>query len=239
MNEELADRLSYATARRLLDDVRSLFVGFADELGDAKAKQDAMTVEFLLSSAEFAIESGLDRDAPAQLSIRTFFLAFTDIDAVLGAAAAVSIDVLREKLSQPPASTTAGILDQITDIQRADAAATTLIKRRLGAYQTISGDTFRHALRMIDEAQPGLEQRRPDWIPQSAALEAEVAEVTQRGRPPKHSKAKVKAIYDAYLQKPASQGINEFARLHGFKTRQQVQDLFDRDGLEWRGSENH
>ena len=210
----------------------------ADELGDLKNEQDAMTADILLFNAKIADEIGLELDPSAKLANDMFFLAFTDNDAVLGAAISTAIDALREDIAQPPAATTAEILTQVTDIQRAHTAALMLLRTRMDALRTFTGGTSKRVMRMTGDALTRLEQRRDAIAAQIDVSEAEGAEVTQpgRGRPPKRewSDAEIRGLHAAYLVRD-EQTATQFAKRNHLAESQMFK-LFRRVGITKKGT---
>ena len=233
--------VSYYSARRWRADVCGRFVGIADEMDAIKSEQDAMTAEILLFNAEIADEIGLVNGDVARLAVGMFLKSYTNYDAVLSAAIAAAIGTLREKLAQPPAATTAGVLDQAADAGNAIDAALGLIRTRMDATQTFGSDTLRQAKGMAIDSLIGLQQRSQAGAAQIAAIEAEVAEVTQpgRGRPPKRewSDAEILGLHAAYLVRDERTAAQFATRNH--LTESQMFKLFRRVGITKKGSGNY
>ena len=233
--------VSYHSASRWWKDVHSRYASVAVELDALKGEQDAMTAEIMLLNAEIAVEIGLDLDPSAKLANDMFFRVYTNYDAVLAAAIAAAIDALREKLAQPPAATTAGILDQVAAWGSAVDATTGLIKTRMGAEKTFVGDTFVQVRGMAQDSLTRLQQRSQAGAAQIAAIEAEVAAVTRPGpgRPPKRvwSDAEIRALHAAYLVRDERTAAQFAKRNH--LTESQMFKLFRRVGITKKGSGNY
>ncbi len=231
----------YYSASRWWKDVHSRYASVAVELDALKGEQDAMTAEIMLLNAEIAVEIGLDLDPSAKLANDMFFRVYTNYDAVLGAAIAAAIDALREKLAQPPAATTAGILDQVAAWGSAVDATTGLIKTRMGAEKTFVGDTFVQARGMAQDSLTRLEQRSQAGAAQIAAIEAEVAAVPRpsRGRPPNRewSDDEIRELHAAYLVRDERTAAQFAKRNH--LTESQMFKLFRRVGITKKGSGNY
>lgn len=254
--------MTYRSASRWLDDVRIAFVKIADELDAIKGEQDKSTAELLFLSAKIADEIGLDSNAVAKLTTDMFFRTYTNTDAVLGAALAAAIDALREKLAQPAAPTTVGILDQVSALERAVGAATALVRARLAASQTFVDGGFHQVLDMaqttLTELLTTVEQRTLAAIEQSFAskvapvgalvrltpidtsaaladIEAKIAEVTQPGRPAdkEWSDAEIRDLHAAYLVRGEQTSI-AFAKRNNLSEGQMFK-LFRRVGITKKG----
>ena len=233
--------VSYSSASRWLENVRSRFPRIADELDALKGEQDVMTAEILLFNAQIAVEIGLDSDAAAKLANDMFFRAYTNYDAVVSAAISAAIDALREKLAQPPAATTVGILDQVAALPSAADAALGLIRMRMDAGQTFVGDTFTQVRGMARDSWAQMEQLSQARAAQIAAIAAEVAEVTQPGpgRPPKRewSDDEIRALHAAYLVR-GKQTAAQFAKRNHL-TESQMFKLFRRVGITKKAPGNY
>ena len=233
--------VSYYSARRWRADVCGRFVGIVDEMDAIKSEQDAMTAEILRFNAEIADEIGLVNGDMARLAVGMFLKSYTNYDAVLAAAIAAAIGTLREKLAQPPAATTAGVLDQAAAAGNAIDAALGLIRTRMDATQTFGSDTLHQAKGMAIDSLIGLQQRSQAGAAQIAAIEAEVAAVTRPGpgRPPKRvwSDAEIRALHAAYLVRDERTAAQFATRNH--LTESQMFKLFRRVGITKKGSGNY
>ncbi|MBP8291833.1 MAG: hypothetical protein KAX65_03600 [Caldilineaceae bacterium] len=233
--------VSYYSARRWRADVCGRFVGIADEMDAIKSEQDAMTAEILRFNAETDDEIGLVNGDMARLAVGMFLKSYTNYDAVLSAAIAAAIGALREKLAQPHAATTAGVLDQVADVGNTIDAALGLIRTRMDATQTFGSDSLHQAKGMAIDSLIALEQRSQAGAAQIAAIEAEVAEVTQQGpgRPPKRvwSDDEIRELHAAYLVRDEQTAAQFATRKH--LTESQMFKLFRRVGITKKGSGNY
>lgn len=233
--------LSHYSASRWLEDGRSRFLETADELDAMRGEQDALTTRIVRIFDEAEVEIGVDRSELADLAVGMFLRSHTNYDAVLSAATAAATDALREKLAQPAAATTAGILDQHAAWQSATVAATGLIKARMAAWDAFAGDTLQQVKGMaIDSLTKGMEQRSQAAVAQIAAIEAEVAELARQGpgRPPKQvwSDDEIRALHAAYLERGVQTAAQFAGRNH--LTESQMFKLFRRIGITKKGPGN-
>lgn len=254
--------LPYYSASRWLANVRNTFAGIADEIDACKGEQDAMRVEILRLCAEIAGEIGLATDPPAKLASDLFFLAHTNNDAVLGAATAAEIDALREKIAQPTPATTAGILRQVAALEHAAVSAIVLIRTRMATFEA-EVESFGQAQGITGDVLTQLEQRQAARAEQTsdikvttvgvlvrltpvdtraalAAIEAEIAAVTQpgrrrAGRPPAKvwSDAEIRDLHAAYLVRGVQTAI-DFAKSNNLSEGQMFK-LFRRVGISKKG----
>ena len=233
--------VSYYSASRHRETWRRKFAKIADEMDAIKSEQDATTAAILRFNAEIADEIGLVNGDMARLTVGMFLKSYTNYDAVLSAAIAAAIGALREKLAQPPAATTAGILDQAADAGNTIDAALGLIKTRMDATQTFGSDSLHQAKGMAIDSLIALQQRSQAGAAQIAAIEAEVAEVTQQGpgRPPKRvwSDDEIRELHAAYLVRDERTAAQFATRNH--LTESQMFKLFRRVGITKKGSGNY
>ena len=210
--------VSYYSASRRWENWRSKFTKIVDQIDAIKDEQNARTAEIVQIRAEIEGDIGLANDGLAKLATDMLLRTFTNYDAVLGAEIAAAIDDLREKLAESPAATTAGILDQDAAVGSAINAAVGLIKTRTAASQMFGGDTLQQVKGMTIDSLTRLAQRSQAGAAQIAAVEAEVAEVTQPGRGRQTGSGKwtddrIRELHAQYETRGA-QTAKEFAKQH-------------------------
>ena len=216
--------VSYYSASRWLEDGRSRYLEIAGELDAIRGEQDALTTKIVRIFDETGVAIGVEDGDMAELAVGMFLRAHTNYDSALAAATSAATDALREKLAQPAAATTAGILDQHAAWQSATAAATGLIKARMAAWDAFVGDTLHQVKGMaIDSLTKGMDLRSQAGAAQIAAIEAEVAELprpgpgrAQRGRRKDSgywSDDRIRALHTEYMNRGKTPGA-EFAKAH-------------------------
>ena len=228
--------VTYYSARRWLQEKRSRWGGIADRLDALKSEQDAMTAEIMRINAQIVDEIGVTNDDLAGLFVGGVLRSYTNYDAVLGAAIAAEIDTLREKLTQPPAATTGGVLGQAEDVVNAIGTAIELINTRGDASHAFAHDTLHQVKGMAIDSLTGLEQRSQTGAAKIAAIEAEVAELARqqpgRGRPKGSgywTDDRLRALHAEYVNRGKTTS-NDFAKDHGIDKSHMLKS-FKRLGL--------
>ena len=213
--------VTYYRLCRWLEKERARFVWTADELADLQRGQDDMTRDIQHDAALSAAAIGLTKDEAAALASALFLQVYTDGDAALAARCAAAIDKMRTQLGRPAAATTAGLWDQIMDLSDTTARATALTRARLTFQVAFIKHTLPKALGMAGDVLARLEQRSQAEAAQIAAIEAEVAALTQSGRRgrgrPKGSgywtDDNIRALHAEYVNR-GTMTSNDFAKSH-------------------------
>lgn len=219
--------------------------------------QDALTLELGQIIPELPLPEGVvevNQDPGIQIVV-TLLEGIARIDKVHRAAfleAAVAVD---ELLAQPVPRTIPGIFqDQDLLSMYLNLALQANDLRNQTFSQSLAG--FKSAIHQVSKQTQRLDalQATIDEIgaelqslgDQADELGDQVELTTQpgrgrgrrRGRTRTYTEKQVRDLYDAFLRKPTSQSHDGFCTEHGIPSRQQMYQLFDREGLEWRSKEN-